>query len=65
MRYVPLGHDASAGRDRPPAQMRSLFVKAGVSSRADGSAYVESERLKVVAAVYGPRATNKVTRESE
>lgn len=30
-----------------------------MSSRADGSAYVESEGSKVVAAVYGPRPSKK------
>ena len=34
-------------------------MTAGVSSRADGSAYVESERSKVVAAVYGPRPAKR------
>ena len=58
--YVP--HDATPAveRGRAPTQMRQLFVKRGVNSRADGSAYLESERGKVLAAVFGPRPSPKV-----
>ncbi len=61
MRYVPqLATPAREERGRPPTQLRQLFVKTGVCSRADGSAFLECEGSKVLAAVYGPRATNKV-----
>jgi len=36
-------------------EMRPLKIEAGVLKRADGSAYVEWGKNKVIAAVYGPR----------
>jgi exosome complex component RRP41 len=36
-------------------QLRDLKIEAGVLKRADGSAYVELGKNKVLAAVYGPR----------
>ena len=60
--YMPQKADISATvRERPANQVRQLFVKTGLNSRADGSAYYESEQLKVLCTVYGPRATNKVS----
>ena len=58
--YVPVDGTPAAERGRAPTQMRQLFVKRGVNSRADGSAYLESERGKVLAAVFGPRPSPKV-----
>ncbi|MEM2908196.1 MAG: exosome complex exonuclease Rrp41 [Candidatus Hadarchaeales archaeon] len=40
---------------RAPDELRPLKIKAGVLKRADGSAYVELGRNKILAAVYGPR----------
>ena len=36
-------------------ELRPLRLEVGVLSRADGSAYIEHGRNKIVAAVYGPR----------
>lgn len=46
-------------RKRPSNQLRPLFAKIGVNSRASGSCYLESERLKVTCAIYGPKPNNK------
>ncbi|MEM3184521.1 MAG: exosome complex exonuclease Rrp41 [Candidatus Hadarchaeales archaeon] len=40
---------------RAPDEMRPLKIIAGPLQRADGSAYVELGKNKVLAAVYGPR----------
>jgi len=40
---------------RAPDELRPLKIEAGVLKRADGSAYVEMGKNKVLAAVYGPR----------
>ncbi|KDQ60786.1 hypothetical protein JAAARDRAFT_31760 [Jaapia argillacea MUCL 33604] len=40
---------------RLPADVRPIFLKPGLISQANGSAYVETSRTKVVCAVYGPR----------
>ena len=36
-------------------ELRPIKIEAGVLKRADGSAYVEFGKNKVLAAVYGPR----------
>ncbi|MDD1746780.1 MAG: exosome complex exonuclease Rrp41, partial [Methanomassiliicoccales archaeon] len=36
-------------------ELRPIRIEAGVLKRADGSAYVEFGKNKVLAAVYGPR----------
>lgn len=41
------------GRD--PDELRPISIEAGVLKRADGSAYLEWGKNKVMAAVYGPR----------
>eukprot|EP01104_Vermistella_antarctica_P019289 TRINITY_DN7493_c0_g1_i1.p1 TRINITY_DN7493_c0_g1~~TRINITY_DN7493_c0_g1_i1.p1 ORF type:complete len:356 (+),score=116.17 TRINITY_DN7493_c0_g1_i1:125-1192(+) len=43
--------------ERLPTQFRHLFIKTGVVSQADGSAYVEFNNTKVICSVYGPRAS--------
>ncbi len=40
---------------RRPDQLRPIKIEAGVLKRADGSAYLEWGKNKVLAAVYGPR----------
>ncbi len=40
---------------RKPDELRPLKIEAGVLKRADGSAYVEWGKNRVMAAVYGPR----------
>jgi len=40
---------------RLPGELRPIKIMAGVLHRADGSAYVEWGKNKVLAAVYGPR----------
>lgn len=40
---------------RRPDELRPIRIEAGVLRRADGSAYVEWGKNKVLAAVYGPR----------
>ncbi len=40
---------------RKPDELRPIKIEAGVLKRADGSAYVEWGKNKILAAVYGPR----------
>jgi exosome complex component RRP41 len=40
---------------RRPDELRPVKIEAGVLKRADGSAYVEWGKNKILAAVYGPR----------
>jgi len=40
---------------RRPDELRPLRIKAGVLKRADGSAYIELGKNKILAAVYGPK----------
>jgi exosome complex component RRP41 len=40
---------------RKPDELRPIKIEAGVLKNADGSAYVEIGKNKVLAAVYGPR----------
>lgn len=46
---------------RPATQFRPTHMKVGVVGRAVGSAYVEAGGTKIIAAVYGPRQTEKAT----
>jgi len=40
---------------RLPDELRPLRIKAGILKRADGSAYIELGKNKILAAVYGPK----------
>ncbi|MBS7634855.1 exosome complex exonuclease Rrp41 [Candidatus Bathyarchaeota archaeon] len=40
---------------RRPNELRSIKMEVGVLSNADGSAYIEQGKNKILAAVYGPR----------
>ncbi|MCD6465839.1 exosome complex exonuclease Rrp41 [Candidatus Bathyarchaeota archaeon] len=40
---------------RKPNELRPIKMEVGVLSNADGSAYIEQGRSKILAAVYGPR----------
>ncbi|KAF9514290.1 hypothetical protein BS47DRAFT_1485161 [Hydnum rufescens UP504] len=40
---------------RSPKDIRPIFITTGLISQANGSAYIETERLKIACAVYGPR----------
>jgi exosome complex component RRP41 len=40
---------------RKPDELRSIKVEVGVLSNADGSAYIEQGKNKILAAVFGPR----------
>jgi exosome complex component RRP41 len=40
---------------RRPDELRPLRLKAGILKRADGSAYIELGKNKILAAVYGPK----------
>jgi len=46
---------------RTDAEFRPTHMKVGVVARAVGSAYIEAGGTKVIAAVYGPRQTEKAT----
>ena len=39
---------------RKPVELRKINVRLGVFGQADGSAYVEQGKTKVLAAIYGP-----------
>lgn len=40
---------------RKPDELRSVKIEVGALSNADGSAYIEQGKNKILAAVYGPR----------
>jgi len=40
---------------RSSGDIRPIFLKPGLISQANGSAYIETERTKIACAVYGPR----------
>ena len=53
---VPLFDERGLRSDgRRPDEMRPVKIEAGVLKNADGSAYMELGRNKVIVAVYGPR----------
>ena len=43
---------------RKPDELRSIKIKVGVLSNADGSAYIEQGKNKILAAIYGPHETH-------
>ncbi|KZT09447.1 mRNA transport regulator 3 [Laetiporus sulphureus 93-53] len=49
---------------RTAGDIRPIFLKPGLISQANGSAYIETERTKIACAVYGPRQS-KTTVYSE
>ncbi len=50
-----IGKDGLREDGRKSDQLRPIKIEAGVLNNADGSAYVEWGKNKVLAAVYGPR----------
>jgi len=50
-----IGKDGLRGDGRKPDELRPINIEAGVLNNADGSAYVEWGKNKVLVAVYGPR----------
>jgi len=44
---------------RTPEAIRPIFLKTGLINQANGSAYIELDKTKVVCAVYGPRQTKR------
>ncbi|EIM90041.1 ribosomal protein S5 domain 2-like protein [Stereum hirsutum FP-91666 SS1] len=46
---------------RQPLDIRPIFLKAGLISQANGSAYIEAERTKIACAVYGPRQSKNTS----
>ncbi|EIN07338.1 ribosomal protein S5 domain 2-like protein [Punctularia strigosozonata HHB-11173 SS5] len=46
---------------RGASDIRPIFLKAGLISQANGSAYIETERTKLVCAVYGPRQSKSTS----
>ncbi|KAF8980545.1 hypothetical protein BGZ46_004028 [Entomortierella lignicola] len=58
-RWTPLEeirHDPK----RQPEDMRPIYLKTGLISQANGSAYIELEKTKLACGVYGPRPAKKV-----
>ncbi|XP_072029667.1 exosome complex component MTR3-like [Amphiura filiformis] len=51
---ILVNSDGNRHDGRKPAEMRPIFLKAGVISQARGSAYIEQHNTKVICAVYGP-----------
>ncbi|XP_035738966.1 exosome complex component RRP41-like [Vespa mandarinia] len=54
---------------RRPLELRQIHVRMGVFGQADGSAYIEHGKTKILAAVYGPhqpkgtgRSSSKITK---
>ena len=52
---------AARADGRQHTQLRSTFLQVGVVSAAVGSAYVERQGTKVLCAIYGPRASAKLS----
>ncbi|KAH8116978.1 ribosomal protein S5 domain 2-like protein [Phellopilus nigrolimitatus] len=48
-------------RGRGPLEIRPIFLKTGLISQANGSAYIEIEKTKIACAVYGPRQSKSST----
>ncbi|KAL5532757.1 MTR3 [Sanghuangporus sanghuang] len=46
---------------RSPRDIRRIFLKTGLISQANGSAYIETEKTKIACAVYGPRQSKTST----
>ncbi|KAL7419676.1 3'-5'-exoribonuclease [Cryptotrichosporon argae] len=42
-------------RERGPSEARPIYLKTGLISQANGSAYIESGGVKIACSVYGPR----------
>jgi len=59
---LPIKYEKSSIRkdDRALVQFRPIYIKTGIISQASGSAYLEFQNCKIVAAVYGPRQTSKM-----
>ncbi|EJD02287.1 ribosomal protein S5 domain 2-like protein [Fomitiporia mediterranea MF3/22] len=57
-----LGVGPSKGRrGRSASDIRPIFLKTGLISQANGSAYIETEKTKIACAVYGPRQSKTST----
>ncbi|RKO91485.1 ribosomal protein S5 domain 2-type protein [Blyttiomyces helicus] len=57
---LPTVFDPDRRKDeRTPEQLRPMFMKTGAVRQANGSAYLETGRLKVTCGVYGPRQTSR------
>lgn len=54
---TPVGSSRADGRTSE--EFRNVFMKTGVVSQATGSSYLEIGNTKVMAAVYGPRPTER------
>jgi len=50
-----IGDDGIRADGRKLNELRSIKIEVGVLSNADGSAYIEQGKNKILAAVYGPR----------
>ncbi|KAI5123369.1 hypothetical protein M0805_001790 [Coniferiporia weirii] len=48
-------------RGRAASEIRPIFLKTGLISQANGSAYIETEKTKIACAVYGPRQSKSAT----
>ncbi|ORX48810.1 ribosomal protein S5 domain 2-like protein [Hesseltinella vesiculosa] len=46
--------------NRSADDLRPLFLKTGLVTQANGSAYIEMGKIKIVCAVYGPRQLKRV-----
>ncbi|ODO08553.1 hypothetical protein L198_00283 [Cryptococcus wingfieldii CBS 7118] len=54
--YEPLSSQAGPSRtDRSDLESRPIFLKTGLISQANGSAYIEAGGTKIACSVYGPR----------
>ncbi|KAI0818761.1 ribosomal protein S5 domain 2-like protein [Irpex lacteus] len=46
---------------RGPREIRPIYIRPGLISQANGSAYIETEKTKIACAVYGPRQSKSTT----
>ncbi|KAF8314080.1 ribosomal protein S5 domain 2-like protein [Clavulina sp. PMI_390] len=53
----------SSTRKRGANDIRPIFLKTGLVTQANGSAYIETENVKIACAVYGPRQSKSTFHE--
>ncbi|KAK9720288.1 3'-5'-exoribonuclease [Basidiobolus ranarum] len=56
---IPLTLSEKRSDGRTTEELRSIFLKTGLISQANGSAYIELQHTKIACAIYGPRQAKK------
>ena len=50
---------SNAPMEEPVQTIRQFFVKSGINKKAAGSAYIETDKWKITAEVFGPSITGR------